>query len=422
MDNKKIYITTSSETDLVDILAVLKKSGYDATGTVSSDTQELPHTVPAFQHPEQGDAFWQTLVENSEDAVLLLGDSLKVLFASLPTRFVTGRSPAEVTGSDLCGLIHPDDIPVLKNAFEMIAAFPDKRMSFELRLLHRDGTWRWFDVRAVNLRSVKPVDAVLLQLRDITLRKVTERAVFRREAMYRHISESLLSEVILVDPSGRILYMNEAAAAPMGGRPFIFINRTLRDIFPKDRAEYCMKNVETVLASGKNQFSQFTIPVGNARLYYLLNFQPVREEADKITSILIINTDITTLKTAEAAYLQLEIGLQRICSSHPCLFRTQAGRLVEANAEMLAISGYPSVAALAAAGPVFPLSVLAGDFKLPDTVGEESISITTLRSKKGEDIPVLVRVKKTMDPEGRPFIDGLFEDMRGRRINWNISK
>lgn len=423
MENRKIHLTAAGDAELSDAISLLNKAGYEATGAVASGLAERPLTGgPASPVPQHEYAFWQMLVENSEDAVMLLVDCCKIKFSSLPVRFILGRSPDEMQGVELCEITHPEDVKTLKNAFETISAHPDSRQAFEIRLLHKDGTWHWLDVRAVNLLSIKPVDAVLLQLRDITLRKVTERAVFRREEMYRHISESLLSEIILVDLNGKILYMNEAAAAPMGGRPFIFLSRTLHDIFPKDRADYCIKNMESVIATGKNQFSQFTIPVGNARLFYLLDFQPVRDDAGKITSVLIINTDITALKKSEAAYLQMEIGLQRICSAHPCLFRTQAGRLVEANPEMLSLAGYDSVESLAAAGKVFPASVIEGSLELPSAVGEESISTVRLRSRGGDLIPVMLRMKKTMDPEGRPFIDGLLEDLRNRNISWNISK
>jgi PAS domain-containing protein len=181
-----------------------------------------------------------------------------------------------------------------------------------------------------------------------------------------------------------------------------------------------MDSVREVFASGKNKICQFTVPVGHSRLHFLLDFQPVRDDEGKITSVLIINTDITGVKpSGEEEKICVESEFRRVFTVNTGLFRAISGRLVEANRALVNMLGYDSAEELAAAVPVFPDGIMSGKPGMPSEPGGETFMRAELRTKNGEHLSVLLRIKHVRDPEGRVFADGLVEDLRGRKIIWH---
>ncbi len=86
-------------------------------------------------------------------------------------------------------IVHPDDLPALQQAEELLLALPDYRLDDEYRILCRDGTLRW--VRDVS-RRVEAADAaedelvVLGVVYDVTERRESEARVADSEGRLPH--------------------------------------------------------------------------------------------------------------------------------------------------------------------------------------------------------------------------------------------
>jgi len=418
MDKPKIFIAASTPADAEKARAALASAGFETDAAVRSSAAATAAAQPESQKPRDSAAFWKAIADYSGDAVFLVDAECGISFASPAIRLLTGREADEYAGTSLCAQVHPDDSGFLKKTVEVLLSSPDKRQNFEMRLANRVGSWRCIDVRAVNLRGIKPVDSLCLHLRDMTLQKALQRLIFNSAEKYRLISESLLSEIILVDGEGRILYMNEAASASMGGRPFVFSNRLLSEIFPDSRAKEYMDSVREVFASGKNKIRRFTVPVGHSRFQFLLDFQPVRGDGGKTASVLIINTDITGLETGEGEN-GFGTDVRRVFAANTWAFRAVSGRLLEADRGLANMLGYDSAEELAGAAPVFPESLMSEKAVLPSEPGGETFARTVLRARNGERIPALMRARLVRGPEGGLFTYGLIEDLRGRKIIWH---
>jgi diguanylate cyclase (GGDEF)-like protein/PAS domain S-box-containing protein len=131
------------------------------------------------------EAFFRTLVHRAADVTIVLDDRGQVTWAS--TQTPSGWSPRDLEGRQLRDLVHEDDRHELYRALHPAADDADARGPV-FRLRGRDGSWRQFesvrtavsagvpgdDLRAPGRRTDAGRDGVVLHLRDVAGRRVSE--------------------------------------------------------------------------------------------------------------------------------------------------------------------------------------------------------------------------------------------------------
>ncbi|MBS0659194.1 MAG: response regulator [Verrucomicrobia bacterium] len=122
----------------------------------------------------ESEAHFRSLIENVSDLITTLDATGRIVFQSPSVETALGRTAAEVIGQPVWPLVHPIDrkpaISAVGRTLETGAP-----LAFAVRLQHRDGTWRNFEVRGRRLRS----GLFILNSRDVTQQ-------IQLEAQYRH--------------------------------------------------------------------------------------------------------------------------------------------------------------------------------------------------------------------------------------------
>jgi PAS domain S-box-containing protein len=116
---------------------------------------------------------FRAMIEHSADGVLLSRPERGVYYASPALERVLGY-----TLEDLRGGAHPEDVETKTPA-------PGKVATEELRVRHKDGSWRWIEKTTSNLLEEPDVRAVVMNIRDITERKLAEAERARLEQRLR---------------------------------------------------------------------------------------------------------------------------------------------------------------------------------------------------------------------------------------------
>jgi diguanylate cyclase (GGDEF)-like protein/PAS domain S-box-containing protein len=117
---------------------------------------------------------YQALIENSSDMMILVDAIGKILYASPSVGRIMGYHNEDLVGILAYEFIHPDDIVVVESVFAQILLQPKKRQTLQFRIKHDNGTWRWVECTGSNFLFNPDVQAVILNYRDITERKVEE--------------------------------------------------------------------------------------------------------------------------------------------------------------------------------------------------------------------------------------------------------
>jgi PAS domain S-box-containing protein len=117
---------------------------------------------------------FQALVENSLDGIVIMGPKLEVLYQNRATARVLGYELGDLTGEDVLGLIHPDDMLKTAHRLSRVSQIPGDSDRAHLRVKHKDGTWHAIDVWATNLLQNPAVNGVVIYFRDISGSSGTE--------------------------------------------------------------------------------------------------------------------------------------------------------------------------------------------------------------------------------------------------------
>ena len=93
---------------------------------------------------------------------------------------VLGLDPHTVTGADIAARIHPDDRGVVIENVALVAAQPNATATYQMRLMHSDGTYRRLEVISANLLDEPSVGGLVTNSRDITeTRQVQDRLSYQ---------------------------------------------------------------------------------------------------------------------------------------------------------------------------------------------------------------------------------------------------
>ena len=120
------------------------------------------------------DRRFRVLIEHSLEVIVLFTPEGTVLYASPSIERVLGYTPQECMAINGCAVIHPGDIASLAHTFQQLLAIPGLVDTKQFRSRHKDGTWRWVEATMTNLLHDPDVQALVMNLRDITERKQAE--------------------------------------------------------------------------------------------------------------------------------------------------------------------------------------------------------------------------------------------------------
>jgi PAS domain S-box-containing protein len=121
-------------------------------------------------------AQFRSLVNNSSDLITVLAPDGTIAYQSPSVRRMLGRRPAELVGTALGDLVHPDDQhDVSVSLTKLVEAAPGATANFGCRLRHKDGSWRHVESICTNLADDPRVNGLVLNIRD-----VTEQAALRQ--------------------------------------------------------------------------------------------------------------------------------------------------------------------------------------------------------------------------------------------------
>ncbi len=141
------------------------------------------------------DERFRALADHATELVAEFDQSGRYLYASPSYRTLLGRDPEDLIGSTPNELIHPEDLDNSTSRFS--EALDGMRESNSIhRLLHADGSWRWFDNSGRAYRTINGELRFVSLGRDITERHYAEETLSRRlaaEQQLLQLSGNLLS-------------------------------------------------------------------------------------------------------------------------------------------------------------------------------------------------------------------------------------
>lgn len=149
--------------------------GSGAEQTFTAFIRDISERKRAQLELEKREQRFRALVEKSWSGVVLLDNDLAFGYAGASTVRLLGYTEAELEGTSFLGYVHPRERQAARKIFADIVAGKRQEAQGELRFMHKSGTWVWLEGFAQNLLHDPSVGAIVINYRDITQRKATEK-------------------------------------------------------------------------------------------------------------------------------------------------------------------------------------------------------------------------------------------------------
>lgn len=177
----------------------------------------------------QSEEHFRLLIENQRDIIILLNSDGTVRYQSPSAERELGYTPEEVIGRSGFDLIHPEDLPRVLQAFADIVQKPGLTPPLELRVRHKNGSWRVLEALGNNLLHDPVVAGIIVNTRDITDRKRAEEALRESEERYRDLFENASDAIAIVGTDGGIIDVNRATETMLGYARAQMVGRRYHD-------------------------------------------------------------------------------------------------------------------------------------------------------------------------------------------------
>src|SRR5207247_1756908 len=161
---------------------------------------------------------FRALVENSSDGICLVDREGVILYSSSSSTRVLGWPPEERKGRQAFEFVHPDDTERFRAFFSHCLGSAAAPTSIEVRGLHLDGGWRQVEVVAANHLDDPAVGAVVINFRDVTLRRRAEDSVREAAHQFRAVFDGALDAEVIADDGGRYGEVKAAGCGRCGRR------------------------------------------------------------------------------------------------------------------------------------------------------------------------------------------------------------
>ena len=205
--------------------------------------------------------------------------------------FITGKNivgtiipDKDSDGNDLCEMVNnffksPEDFPVNEN---------------ENMLSNGERVWISWTNKAIRDKNNKLVE-ILCVGNDITRIKNIEKILRESERIYSAMLNAIPERIMLIEPDGKILKINEHAAALIKQSVDELIGKNIFSIYPSDVAEERMNKISQVVkyAQPVKYEVKNHVKIVNTTLY------PVLDTKGNVIQIAVYTSDITDQKRTE---------------------------------------------------------------------------------------------------------------------------
>jgi PAS domain S-box-containing protein len=310
---------------------------------VARDATGIRQAAQKVEHLEKR---LSILLQHSTEGISLIAADGNVLERWPFSLKVLELGEEEKSGKLRFDLVHPEDLAAFRQAWEKVKDSPGRTHTLEIRFRKADGSYKWLEATFHNQLQEPAVEAIVLNFRDITIRKTAEIALQTSEARLKQaqaIGRMGNWELNLTD--GSCLWSDEMYRMFGADRNQIIpsFDTFASFIHPEDR-QAVLSRLEKACAGLENDSIQFRILRQQGKVRHVfLEWCFEYDHQGKPFRIFGIQQDISARKLAKTALEKSEGKYRNLFKLSPTpmwVYDVATGRFLDVNEAAVNQLGY----------------------------------------------------------------------------------
>jgi PAS domain S-box-containing protein len=166
-----------------------------------------------------GDRKLLALTEHARDIITVAARDGKILYVSGGVKNSLGYTQAEREANNIFQHVHPDDHDALRTKYQQIVDGNIKTYSREVRIRHKDGSYRWLESSYTSALDNPLIGGVVINSRDITERKLAESRLAQREEVFRLAADAVDGVIYEWDVARGLVHRSRGVLEVLGLEP-----------------------------------------------------------------------------------------------------------------------------------------------------------------------------------------------------------
>jgi len=290
------------------LLAAEASEREQVTSDLSDAMKEHARTERELRHSEER---YRVLADHASDIIAEFDADGRLLYVSPSVTTILGYSVEETIAGGLLGVInervYPEDLESVTASFARVTAKPNATIRLQYRARHANGEWRWLETQTQSFGSADGTVHAVSVNRDITKR-------VRAEARFRLAVEASPAGALMIDAHGRIVLVNQAAAALFGYEHDELIGQSVELLVPPAQREKHPLSLTQLLSSPPTRAmgsggDLYGVRKGGSEIPVEIGLNPIETEEGLFVLSSIV--DITERKRAEDEIREKSMRLER---------------------------------------------------------------------------------------------------------------
>jgi len=244
---------------------------------------------------ERGQNRLHTLLENASEVITIYDRTGIVKYVSPSVTKILGFESKEMVGKNRFNRGES----ILQDAFNELLKNPESKKTFEYRYENKNKKMLWLETTGQNLIDNSAIAGIIFNTRDITVRKVAEKAQ-RLSGEMQALSENSPDMIVRLSPEGKFYYANPMVKTFLEVDFNIIKESNINDIDINEKiAQFFQETLNQVVQTGIKVESETIFPTLSENKIVQFNAIPEFNKEHELETVLFVAHDITDRKKIE---------------------------------------------------------------------------------------------------------------------------
>ncbi|WP_321420546.1 PAS domain S-box protein [uncultured Methanomethylovorans sp.] len=257
----------------------------------------------AEEELKESEAKLSSMIENIADVIAITDKDGINKYKSPNIEKWFGWTQEEVIGASIWDRIHPDDLEHMKKTIcHTILSRPKATITSESRYHCKDGSYKWIEFTATNLLHDPVIKGILLNYRDVNVRKRAIDALQDSERKFRDYIEKAPHGIFTMDENNRYIEVNKNTCTLTGYSEEELLGMNVIDLIAPECRNMAHESFEELKNTGFTSVELLLVRKDGSVRW-------IRRDANKLSDnrYLVFSSDIAEKKKAEHSLIQAKM-------------------------------------------------------------------------------------------------------------------